>query len=63
MRRAFAGFLLVLSLSTFAISQTATGEAKHKHNSIAEMEIKKVLADQVEAWNRHDAKAFFYGFC
>lgn len=23
-----------------------------------EMEIKKVLAEQVEAWNRHDAKAF-----
>jgi len=23
-----------------------------------EMEIKKLLADQVEAWNKHDAKAF-----
>ncbi len=58
MRRAFAGFLLVLSLSTFAISQTANGEAKQKDNSTDEMGIKKVLANQVEAWNKHDAKAF-----
>jgi uncharacterized protein (TIGR02246 family) len=58
MRRAFAGFLLVLSLSTFAISQTANGEAKQKDNSTDEMGIKKVLANFVEAWNKHDAKAF-----
>jgi uncharacterized protein (TIGR02246 family) len=58
MRRAFAGFLLLLSLSTSAISQTENDEAKSEGNSVGEMAIKKVLADQVEAWNRHDAKAF-----
>lgn len=58
MGRAFAGFLLLLSLSTFAISQTASSQPKQKADSMDEMEIKKVLAEQVEAWNRHDAKAF-----
>jgi uncharacterized protein (TIGR02246 family) len=58
MRRDFACFLLLLSLSTSAISQTANGEVKNQGNSIDEMGIQKVLADQVEAWNRHDAKAF-----
>lgn len=58
MRRTLAGFLLLLSLSTLAISQAAGGEAKHRDNSMDEAGIRKVLADQVEAWNRHDAKAF-----
>lgn len=58
----FAGFLLLLSLSTSAIGQTANGEVKNQGNSIDEMGIKKVLADQVEAWNRHDAKAFSMAF-
>jgi uncharacterized protein (TIGR02246 family) len=58
MRRAFAGFLLLLSLSTFAHTQIASGGVKSKDNSMDEMGIKKVLSDQVEAWNRHDAKAF-----
>ena len=53
----FAGFLLLLSLSTSAIGQTA-----NQGNSIDEIGIKKVLADQVEAWNRHDAKAFSMAF-
>ena len=58
----FAGFLLLLSLSTSAIGQTANGELKNQGNSIDEMGIKKVLADQVEAWNRRDAKAFSMAF-
>ena len=58
----FAGFLLLLSLSTSAIGQTANGELKNQCNSIDEMGIKKVLADQVEAWNRRDAKAFSMAF-
>src|SRR5256886_15306576 len=58
----FAGFILLLSLSTSAIGQTANGELKNQGNSIDEIGIKKVLADQVEAWNRHDAKAFSMAF-
>ena len=62
MKRDFAGFLLLLSVSTSAIGQTANGEVKNQGNSIDEIGIKKVLADQVEAWNRHDAKAFSMAF-
>lgn len=61
MRRDFAGFLLLLSLSTSAICQTASGEPQTK-DSMDEMGIQNVLADQVEAWNRHDAKAFSMAF-
>lgn len=58
MRRAFAGFLLFPILLTFAVSRTANGEAKSTDSSKDEARITKVLDDFVEAWNKHDAKAF-----
>lgn len=58
MKRAFLAFPLLLLLSTYAASQTAGGEAKSPTKAKDEAEIGRVLANSVEAWNKHDAKAF-----
>ena len=58
MKRAFVAFPLLLILSTYAAGQTAGGQAKSTSGARDEDEIRKVLADFLEAWNKHDAKAF-----
>lgn len=58
MRRAFVALPLILILSTFAVDQTRAGQSSPTGNTKEEEGIRKVLADFVEAWNRHDAKAF-----
>lgn len=58
MRCAFVALCLFLILPTCAIGQTVGGEAKSTGSAKDEEGIRKVLADFVEAWNTHDAKAF-----
>ena len=58
MRRAFAAFPLLLSLAIYAVGQTASDKSKSVGSVKDEEAIRKVLADFVEAWNKHDAKAF-----
>lgn len=58
MRRAFVALSLLLILATCAVGQTADGEAKATGNPRDEERIRKVLANFIEAWNKHDAKAF-----
>lgn len=58
MRRAFAAFTLFLILSICAVGQTAGGKSKPAAHAKDEEGIRKVLADFLEAWNKHDAKAF-----
>lgn len=58
MKRAFAAFPLFLILSTCASGQIADGEAKLTGKVKDVQEIRKVLADFIDAWNKHDAKAF-----
>ena len=58
MRRAFAFLFLLLSLTICAVGQTADGKSKSARSVKHEEAIRKVLADFVEAWNKHDAKAF-----
>jgi uncharacterized protein (TIGR02246 family) len=62
MKRAFAVFPLLLILSTYATGQIAGDAAKSTSGARDEEEIRKVLADFVESWNKHDAKAFSMGF-
>jgi uncharacterized protein (TIGR02246 family) len=57
MTRDFLTFLLVLIWSICAVGQTASGIAKPQVVP-GEEGIRKVLADFIEAWNKHDAKAF-----
>ncbi|MGI9168212.1 MAG: SgcJ/EcaC family oxidoreductase [Pyrinomonadaceae bacterium] len=58
MRRAFAAFPLFLILSTYAVGQTTSGQARLTGDAKDEEVIRKVLTDFIEAWNKHDAKAF-----
>jgi len=58
MRRTFAAFPLFLILSICAVGQTTSGEAKSPGNAKDEERIRNVLADFINAWNKHDAKAF-----
>lgn len=58
MRRAFVALPLILILSICAVGQTAGGESKHTRSAKDEEGIRKVLSDFIEAWNKHDAKAF-----
>ncbi len=58
MRRAFVAFPLLLILLTYAAGQTKGGEAKPTAPAEDEVRIREVLADFIEAWNKHDAKAF-----
>jgi uncharacterized protein (TIGR02246 family) len=58
MRRALVAFPLILILSICAVGQTASGEARPTGSTKDEEGIRKVIADFIEAWNKHDAKAF-----
>jgi uncharacterized protein (TIGR02246 family) len=58
MRRACVAFPLLLILSTSTVGQTTSGQARLTDNAKDEEEIRKVLTDFMEAWNKHDAKAF-----
>lgn len=58
MRYVFVAFLLFLILSAYAADQTMSGQARLTGDVKEEERIRKVLADFMEAWNRHDAKAF-----
>ena len=57
MRRDFVVFPLILIWSICAVGQTARGEANPQVVPDEEG-IRKVLANFIEAWNKHDAKAF-----
>ena len=58
MKRAFAVLALCLAVPIFVVGQTTDGKVvRNSHDRDAEV-IKKVLADFIEAWNKHDAKAF-----
>ncbi len=61
MRRAFVAFPLFLILSTYAVGQTTSGQARLMGKVDVEG-IRKVLADFIEAWNKHDAKSFSMAF-
>jgi len=58
MRRAFILFSLFAILASSAFAQTGSSEVKSTGNAKDEEGIRKVLADFVESWNKHDAKAF-----
>jgi uncharacterized protein (TIGR02246 family) len=55
MRRAFAVLPLILIVSTVALGQTIVSKSNPAKD---EDGIRKVMGDFVEAWNKHDAKAF-----
>jgi len=50
--------LLLTFVSSYAPSQTVTAPSREEN----ENEIKQVLTGSVDAWNRHDAKAFSMAF-
>jgi len=50
--------LLLTFVSSYASSQTVTAPSREQN----ENEIKQVLTGSVDAWNRHDAKAFSMAF-
>lgn len=58
MKGACLAFSLLLLLSTYATAQTTVDKAKSTAGGQSEEGIRKVLADSVEAWNKHDARAF-----
>lgn len=58
MRRAFILFSLFVILASSAFAQTGSSEVKSAGTARDEEGIRKVLADFIEAWNKHDAKAF-----
>src|ERR1700737_1462620 len=51
-------FFLIASASSLGQLETTGRERESTANAKDEEEIQKVLAQQAEAWNRHDAKAF-----
>jgi uncharacterized protein (TIGR02246 family) len=58
MRRAFAVIALLLAFPPFVAGQTTDGNAGHVGVDREEEAIRRVLADFVGAWNKHDARAF-----
>ena len=58
MKRILTAFSLVLFLSTYAAATTTGGELQSAESSQDEQGVRKVLTAFVEAWNKHDAKAF-----
>lgn len=58
MRRPFAAFLVILILSSLAVGQTLRGQSSLTDKSKEEEGVRTALADFIEAWNRHDARAF-----
>jgi uncharacterized protein (TIGR02246 family) len=58
MKRVLAALTLLLALSPFVFGQAADDRMERSASAEDEEAIRKVLAGFVEAWNRHDAKAF-----
>ncbi|CAN5828769.1 hypothetical protein BH18ACI4_BH18ACI4_13010 [soil metagenome] len=58
LRFIFVAAVLILTMLSLVAGQTTVKKAKTKGSAKDEIEIKKVLADSVGAWNRHDAKGF-----
>lgn len=58
MKRIFTILPILLFFSTFAAAQAVTGGAVSKASLSDEDAVKSVLAQFIEAWNKHDAKAF-----
>ena len=58
MKHAFVALSLLLLLSTGAAGQAMDVAAKSTASAKDEAGIDKVLAEFIEAWNKHDAKAF-----
>ncbi len=58
MRRAFVVLPLILIFSTSAVGQTIGNNAKPTGSAQDKIGISKLLAGFIEAWNKHDAKAF-----
>lgn len=55
-------FFFIASAYSLGQLETTGRERESTANAKDEEEIQKVLAQQAEAWNRHDAKAFSMGF-
>ena len=51
-------FLFIVSAYSLGQLETTSRERESTANAKDEKEIPKVLTEQAEAWNRHDAKAF-----
>jgi uncharacterized protein (TIGR02246 family) len=58
MRPAVVAFSFFLIVSAYSLGQAAGGEGESTGNAKDEDGIRKVLADFIAAWNKHDAKAF-----
>ena len=58
MQNAIVTLSFFLIASAYSLGQATGGERESTANAKDEEEIQKVLAQQAEAWNRHDAKAF-----
>ena len=58
MRRLFVAFLAILIFSSLAVGQTLRGQSNLTNMSNEEEGVRTALADFIEAWNKHDAKAF-----
>ncbi len=56
--RYLIGFPLILVLSVSAVGRTTDGAAQATRTARDEEGVRKLLADFIEAWNQHDAKAF-----
>jgi len=54
--------LLLTLISTFVTAQTSPNEFTPSNRELEEKRIKEVLTGSVEAWNRHDVKAFSMAF-
>lgn len=58
MDRALATLFLLLFVSTWALGQIEGSKIKSTDTAQDEEMIRKVLSDFLDAWNKHDAKAF-----
>ena len=58
MKRTSAALALLLTIPPFVTGQTMDGNGGRVRSDRDEEAIRKVLADFVGAWNKHDAKAF-----
>lgn len=56
--RSLIAFPLILVWSVSAVGRTADGAAQATGTAKDEEGVRKVLAEFIEAWNQHDAKAF-----
>jgi uncharacterized protein (TIGR02246 family) len=58
MKRLFATVFLLLFVSTWSVSQVEGSKISSTGTTQDEEAIRKVLSDFLDAWNKHDAKAF-----